>query len=98
MLALDLENTEADVPVGLRHGQKVLPLGQYLRRKLREHLGRDPKTPPEVLSQLEEGVQGLRTLAFDNSLSLPESYKKIFQGQAEQVEGRANIFKKRNTL
>lgn len=98
MLALDLEQSEVDVPVGLRHGNKVLPLGQYLRRKLREHLGRDPKTPPEVIEQLEEGVQPLREIAFNASESLVKGYKEIFKGQAAQIETRAAIFKKRNQI
>ena len=50
-----------DVPTSLRHGRRVLPLGRYLRRKMRQELDLffvDPKTgevkydtPRENLSQ-----------------------------------------------
>lgn len=42
----DLLSPEGDVPVTLRHGDQELPLGLYLRRKLRKALGRDEKAPP----------------------------------------------------
>lgn len=49
-----------DVPTCLRHGKKLLPLGRYLRRKLRVVLGRDERCPDEVIVQLQEEMRVLR--------------------------------------
>jgi len=53
----------ADVPIGLRHGKIIWPLGTYLRRKLRERIGRDAKIPEEVLQQWFNDMQPLRDYA-----------------------------------
>lgn len=98
LLSLDLEKTESDVPVALRHGSKQLPLGAYLRRKLRAHLGKDTKCPPEVLAALEEGLSPLRTLAFDASRSLSGAYKELHAGEIARVETRYEIFKRKDKL
>lgn len=59
----NLEQRLLDVPETLRHGKKQMPLGRYLRRRVRRDLGRDEKCPEEVLNALQEEVQGLRDLA-----------------------------------
>jgi len=56
LLQLGLEDM-ADVPSSLRHGGSVLPLGRYLRRKLREHVGRDPKAPQATLDAIQEEMR-----------------------------------------
>lgn len=38
-----------DVPGSLRHSKKLMPLGRYLKRKLREKLGRSIDTPEYIL-------------------------------------------------
>lgn len=38
---------DGDVPSQLRHGMRDLPLGRYLRRKLREYMGFDSADAPE---------------------------------------------------
>ena len=40
---------DGDVPTNLTMGKKSLPLGSYLRSKLRVMLGMDPKTPVHIL-------------------------------------------------
>lgn len=37
----DLIESHGDVPIALNHGRRSLPLGRYMRRKLREQLGID---------------------------------------------------------
>lgn len=51
---------EGDVPIVLRHGQKLMPLGRYLRRKLRVMIGKDERCPDEVILQLQEEMRVLR--------------------------------------
>lgn len=52
-----------DVPSVLRHGTKMMPLGRYLRRKLRLLIGKDERCPDEVLQALQEEMQKLYALA-----------------------------------
>lgn len=49
----NLDASQADVPVSLRHGPKMLPLGRYLRRKLRTMIGKDEKAPLNI-EQIKE--------------------------------------------
>lgn len=55
-----LHESELDVPTVLRHGKKQMPLGRYLRRRLRLMIGRDEKAPEEVLQALQDEMQELR--------------------------------------
>lgn len=57
MMQRRVENISPDVPVGLRHGSSILPLGRYLRRRLRAEIGRDPAAPPEVMDALRERMR-----------------------------------------
>lgn len=67
-----------DVPTSLRMNGKKWPLGKYLRTKLREFVGRDPGTPPEVMEEIlkelrpmqEEAERRLANL----KVQLPESW------------------------
>lgn len=58
-----LEDALEDVPTTLRHGKKLLPLGRYLRRRLRTRIGRDPNAPQSILDKMEEEVRPLRETA-----------------------------------
>lgn len=67
-----------DVPASLRMHGKKWPIGRYLRRKLREFVGREPDTPPEVMEEILAELQPLqeeaeRRLA-EAKVKLPESY------------------------
>lgn len=96
----------ADVPSALRHGSRLLPLGRYLRRKLRKQVGLDEKTPQKVLDQLFEEMSPLRDLAQAISDETGERYGKTFKElvikQADQavlnMEARQKIFKSRRSL
>lgn len=54
-----LHNMLPDVPATLRHGKKEMPLGRYLRRKLRIELGRDERCPDEILAALQAEMHPL---------------------------------------
>jgi hypothetical protein len=54
---LQLPSTRvADVPLSLRHGIRSLPLGPYLRRILRQRIGRDEHAPAWALEQARAQV------------------------------------------
>lgn len=66
-----------DVPTVLRHGKKMMPLGRYLRRKLRVFLGRGEKCPDEVVQALQEEMRAVLTSLPDISTGAPGArYRK----------------------
>lgn len=62
-----LDVTLDDVPAALRHGNKVMPLGRYLTRKLRTYIGRDEKTPQSFFEKKDKELQPLREAAFNTA-------------------------------
>lgn len=70
LLTYKLDEKLADVPTSLRHGVKLMPLGRYLRRRLRERIGRDPGCPNAVL---EEMAQEMRPVS-----RVEERYSAVF--------------------
>ena len=89
---------DGDVPTQLLLGRKSLPLGRYLRRKLREELGFDTiggQKKPEALRQ--EEMQSLLETSGSRSRYLQEKpfveHQKIVQ-----VEGKAKIWSKKGKL
>lgn len=98
-MRLNLENTQPDVPSGLRHGKKILPFDRYMRVKLRMMCGRDVKTPPEVLEALKQDVQAVRENSF-LSLSKENPLSKVLSDLQAQslrnVEARQKLKRKRS--
>jgi len=54
---------EGDVPSGLRHGVQVMPLGRYLRRRLRAEVGLDVRAPRATLEKAQEVLRDVREAA-----------------------------------
>lgn len=100
LLALDLEQTEVDVPSSLRHGSRVLPLGRYLHRRLRLLVGRDPSTPPEVLLELQKKMLPLLEAARQSSEtpSVKAQLALKNKGRMAQVKARSKLYKQRKSL
>lgn len=99
----DLEKTLLDVPLALSHGRRVLPLGKYLRKKLRKAIGRDEKAP---VSTREKAAAELHPM-WEASRSAPSGQKAFVYkslvidagtGKRTQLEARSRIYKKRSTL
>jgi len=72
------------VPVGLRHGSKILPLGRYLRRKIAEKLcDGSPEQMAEVLGTRQaltkslEAMRLLREYAWSNEVLPKEVLREI---------------------
>ena len=99
MVNFNLDTSEPDVPSALRHGNKVLPLGRYLRRLIRIQLGRDPATPKEVL--LEKSKEMLALLVDEKGHISFHGASKIrsqAQAAASSLTSRARVFKKRGSI
>lgn len=97
---LDPRISQADVPVSLRHGAKTLPLGRYLRKRLREMIGRDGKAPEEAIKKIEEELFPLR-MAARSSSEAPSVASQIVIANAGAVanfESRQRLQRKRKMI
>lgn len=87
-----------DVPMALNHGRTSLPLGRYLRRKLREEIGFDDvsgKSGQEA-RRLEE-VLAVRAHP-GGTAGYIEEEERVRRVKVRQVEGKARIFSKKGSL
>lgn len=92
-----------DVPMSLRHGRKDLPLGRYLREKIREYYGFEEKgTPKEVLFELSEKMCELHERDVEAAKAQKKSlwlYKKEEKVQKiRNLESKQNVFSKKGSL
>lgn len=88
-----------DVPAGLRHGSKVLPLGRYLRRRLRVRVGRDINEPREVSLERSKEMHALYVANVDDpSKSVREALIDVDSAIVARLEARRRIFGKRGPL
>lgn len=87
-----------DVPVTARTDGKHLPLGRYLRRKLREQIGFDDVGgQPKPMAAQNAEMQALRDAS--PSLYHYRTERPFVEHQRiAQVEGRAKIYAKKETL
>lgn len=72
-----------DVPLALRHNVSELPLGRYLRGKLRGMVNSDEKFKNEALQSLANQMQIVRAFAWNNSRSVRSVFEEI-NGPVEQ--------------
>lgn len=98
LLTGGLIDTMDDVPAGLRHGNKILPLGRYLRRKLRGMVGRDEKTPQIIMDQLDAEMSALRWSARDNPGGLTAQYLEENHQAFLNFESKMSIHRDRRRL
>lgn len=94
---------QGDVPSSLAHGKRMMPLGRYLRRKLREKMGLDPAAPPQPL---DEKMQALFDAAITATQAFPSArstvYKNLLIDADNQsvlnMQARQQIFKPKRRL
>lgn len=88
-----------DVPGGLRHGSAVLPLGRYLRRRLRVQLGREAREPREVSIARSEEMQALYAAnVVDPSRSVRSRLIDVDSAVVAGLAARRKIFQGRKVL
>lgn len=104
LLDFNLEDAQADVPSALRHGNRLLPLGRYLRRYLRTLVGMDEKISQKAFDEIEKPLLALYEVSISNAQAKtgPVSVKELLlqkdEGKITQMTRRSKLFKKRNTL
>lgn len=92
-----------DVPLAIMQGTKKLPLGRYLRRKLREKLGfKETSTPQEVQISLQIEMSSLLSEELKKPENRSKSLRKILVDLNKQavinMETRQKIFSKKGSL
>lgn len=97
-MQFNLDKSQTDVPVSLRHGRRELPLGRYARMRLRRLIGRDEKTPQEALEIIKAQLSDVRKTAFDASRSLALEIKEVNKGKVASFHARNAIYKTRRSL
>lgn len=98
LLHFNLDQQLDDVPNAWRSGTDLLPLGRYLRGKLREKIGKDKKAPQETINQLSEEMRPLREAAFNASLPLKQLVIESGFQKALDLETRMKMRKKGKPL
>lgn len=98
VLKYDVIETHGDVPSSVRQGKRILPIGRYLRGKLREQVGLPKTATAKTLDTLQEELSPVRKAAFDNSLSLKALIVDMNKGSVMSAENKARIKRKRGSL
>lgn len=111
ILEFDLVESQGDVPSTLRVDGRLMPLGRYLRRKLREQVGMEPNAPESTLAAAKERLQEvLDASIYAEALASPKNgspFRKdmirnavIDAGdvKAGQMENRQKIFRQKRSL
>lgn len=103
----DTLKAEGDVPVSLNRGRRSMPLGRYLRRKLREEIGRSADTPECVVGRVVSEMSKLYEEAREEAKmgGTPEAFldkKGIYHylnaQKIRNLEARSKIFESQRSL
>lgn len=98
LMRLDLDTSQADVPSALRHGKRVLPLGRYLTRSLRKMVGKDEKTPQDILDTKAEKMLSLQYDAIRNKRGLKGEILAQNKTARESFLAREKIMKQKRSI
>lgn len=100
LIQYHLDERQADVPASLEHGGRALPLGRYLRRKLRTMIGKEENAPlHSIIKQAEEMRPLLEASRTDpKNFTLKKQLVAQSKGKVASLIARAAIYKKRKTL
>lgn len=88
---------DRNVPLALNHGGRELPLGRYLRRKLRRMLGHAEDSDVAELEELENELLAVRQVAWVSSSSVKDVYAALNEGYARALTARS-LLKERTKL
>lgn len=104
LLSHNLEKDLIDVPTSLQHGRYVRPLGRYLTRQLRKHVGREENAPQATLEKQREKLQNLREISkiISPLQGNSETFKSLIlqanEGRFQRLQAKQNLTRKRGTI
>jgi hypothetical protein len=88
-----------DVPNGLQYGGKSLPLGRYLKTKLREECGyENTKGQPKALQKQAEQMHDLLKDTLPNPFYRKQTYLEANKQKMRNIESRTKLFTKGKKL
>lgn len=90
MMQYGIEN-RGDVPVALRFGGREMPLGRYLRKKLRTMCGKDEKAPEGSLQVFANQLQLVRAFAWNNQRSVASVFEEVNRPVALKLAAREKL-------
>lgn len=83
----------------LRHGGKLMPLGRYLKGKLRDYCGQDEETQQSIsdqaLSRLYEELSQMRGFAAAMDVSVKKLYAEVNAPYEQKLEGKDRLYNRR---
>lgn len=95
----DVASELGDVPSALDHGRSRLPMGRYMRGKLREIVGMPKDAPPATLAQMEAEMQLLREAQFRHEKkSLKQVVMEANEGKVLSAMAKFKMFNQRRKL
>lgn len=89
---------DIDVPVALMQGDKAKPLGRYLRRKLREAIGKEGNAPREVIEAMAAELLPVRQAAFDASSSFKEAVIEAGNQKYANFMAKRSLYGKKRVI
>ena len=98
---IDLDiHFNGDLPPALKMANKSLPLGKYLKRKIRESLGRDARTPQHIIDDyVNDAVEWLNDYLSNNEVTRKDkhsiAYRERFKFQVDRKENLHKIYQSR---
>lgn len=100
LMQFNLDTSQADVPSVLRHGSRELPLGRYLRRKLRTLIGKAPNAPAHEIEKLQKKMLPLlaRARVDKENFTLKKQILEAGRQPALNQAARSKIFKQGKKL
>lgn len=98
MMQYNLDERLIDVPTELAVGKSKMPLGRYLRNKLRVAIGRKEGAPLEALEAMAEEMRPLREAAFNSSSSFAAEIVKAGNQRVRNIEAVKNVYKGKDKL
>lgn len=100
LMQYNLEQTLPDVPSAIRVGSREMPIGRYLRGKLREMVGKERNAPQSVLDAIDEEMLPLRLAARSSEIdpSLKSAVIRNGVQRRRNAEARTKIRKARKSL
>lgn len=100
LMQFNLDTSQADVPSVLRHGSRELPLGRYLRRKLRTLIGKAPNAPAHEIEKLQKKMLPLlaRARVDKENITLKKQILEAGRQPALNQAARSKIFKQGKKL
>lgn len=98
LIEYDLMDKLEDVPVSLRHGSKIMPLGRYLRSKLRVLMGGIEKAPYNATQEAEVQAMYNDYLKNKEATSFKKHLVEESEPEVRNQEARQYLFKQRRMV